>query len=167
VTEVRRLFDESGNTLRAFVVHLEGLGRVLTSGDALTAAPSATPASVQIPRAQYADTSVPTRPNRHSRRRSPSRLHRGRTGRDRAGCHAMTALTTAQRDALPDRDFALVPIDTRDRAVAALGRAEQHASPSDQKTITAAVCRRYSDLPACQPATNALAAQVAKSRSGN
>lgn len=80
----------------------------------------------------------------------------------------MAELTAEQRNALPDSDFALVrmvdgkkqrdyPIDTRDRAVAALGRATSNATPAEQKTILAAVCHRYSDLPACQPATNQLA----------
>lgn len=83
----------------------------------------------------------------------------------------MAELDAAARNALPDSDFALVrmvngqkqrdyPIDTRDRAVAALGRAKTNATPAEQKTILGAVCKRYSDLPACQPATNQLAAAV-------
>lgn len=83
----------------------------------------------------------------------------------------MATLTAAQRDALPDSDFAIVrtvngkkerdyPIDTRDRAVAALGRAETNASPADQATVKRAVCRRYSDLPACSANTSALKATV-------
>lgn len=38
VAEVRHLTDEAGAELTAFVVHLKGVGRLLTSGDALTAA---------------------------------------------------------------------------------------------------------------------------------
>lgn len=87
----------------------------------------------------------------------------------------MASLTAAQRDALPDSDFAIVrtvngqkqrdyPIDTRDRAVAALGRAQTNASPADQKLILAAVCKRYSDLPACSANTAALAMHIAKQR---
>jgi hypothetical protein len=87
----------------------------------------------------------------------------------------MPTLTAAQRDALPDSDFAIVhtvngkkerdyPIDTRDRAVAALGRAETNASPADQATVKRAVCKRYSDLPACSASTTALAMHIAKQR---
>jgi hypothetical protein len=87
----------------------------------------------------------------------------------------VAALTAAQRDALPDSDFAIVrtvngqkqrdyPIDTRDRAVAALGRAQTDASPADQKLIMGAVCRRYSDLPACSASTTALAMHIASKR---
>lgn len=79
----------------------------------------------------------------------------------------MAELTAAQRDALPDSDFAIVrtvngvktrdyPIDTRDRAVAALGRVEQFGSDKDQAAVKSAVCQRYSDLPACSANTTAL-----------
>lgn len=89
----------------------------------------------------------------------------------------MGALTAAQRDALPDSDFAIVrtvngkkerdyPIDTRDRAVAALGRAETNVSPADQKLIMGAVCRRYSDLPACSANTSALRSLVHRKPGG-
>lgn len=87
----------------------------------------------------------------------------------------MAALTAAQRDALADSDFAIVrtvngvkqrdyPIDTKDRAVAALGRVEQFGSDKDQAAVKAAVCKRYSDLPACSASTSALAAHIANKR---
>lgn len=87
----------------------------------------------------------------------------------------MAALTAAQRDALPDSDFAIVrtvngakerdyPIDTRERAVAALGRVEQFGAPADKKAVLSAVCKRYSDLPACSANTTALAMHIAKQR---
>ena len=87
----------------------------------------------------------------------------------------VATLTAAQRDALPDSDFAIVrtvngkkerdyPIDTRERAADALGRATTDASPADQKLILAAVCKRYSDLPACSANTSALAMHIAKQR---
>lgn len=90
----------------------------------------------------------------------------------------MAELDAAARDALPDSAFAICrmvagkkqrdyPIDTRDRAVAALGRAETNASPAEQKLVLAAVCRRYSDLPACSANTNALAMHIAKHRPGS
>jgi hypothetical protein len=43
VAEVRDLFDEAGAQLRAFVVRLEGVGRLLTSGDALSATEMSAP----------------------------------------------------------------------------------------------------------------------------
>jgi hypothetical protein len=83
----------------------------------------------------------------------------------------MAELTAAQRNALPDSDFAIVrmvngekqrdyPIDTRDRAIDALGRVEQDGTDKDKAAVKAAVCRRYQDLPACSAATNALKAAV-------
>lgn len=59
VAEVRELFDESGAELTAYVVALDGLGRVFTSADALSPARTEVPASINIPREAYADTSVP------------------------------------------------------------------------------------------------------------
>lgn len=83
IQEVKHLFDESGHTLRAFVVYLEGVGRVLMSGDTLRkvesdvaddvvnavegasaapskpAQPSDTPTSIEIPRSAYTDPTVP------------------------------------------------------------------------------------------------------------
>jgi hypothetical protein len=53
VAEVRELVDEAGAKLRAFVVHLEGVGRLLTTGDALA------PAAVPTPAVGTAVTAVP------------------------------------------------------------------------------------------------------------
>jgi hypothetical protein len=87
----------------------------------------------------------------------------------------MAELTAAQRNALPDSDFAIVrmvngkkerdyPIDTRDRAVAALGRVETNGTDKEKAAVKAAVCKRYSDLPACSANTTALAMHIAKQR---
>ena len=87
----------------------------------------------------------------------------------------MASLTAAQRDALPDSDFAIVrvlngkkerdyPIDTRDRAVDALGRVDQFGTDKDKAAVKQAVCKRYSDLPACSASTTALAMHIAKQR---
>lgn len=66
----------------------------------------------------------------------------------------MTALNAARRNALPESDFAIppdgYPIDTRDRAIAALGRVKENGSPAEQAQVRRAVCKRYSDLPECQ-----------------
>lgn len=59
VTQVRELFDESGAELTAYVVALVGLGDVFTSADALAPATTQVPASIEIPRSAYADTTVP------------------------------------------------------------------------------------------------------------
>lgn len=87
----------------------------------------------------------------------------------------MAALTAAQRDALADSDFAIVrtvngkkerdyPIDTRDRAVAALGRADQFGTDKEKAAVKQAVCKKYSDLPACSASTTALAMHIANRR---
>lgn len=89
----------------------------------------------------------------------------------------MGTLNAAQRDALPDSAFAIVrtvggkksrdyPIHDRDHAVAALARVEQHGSPDEKKAVLAAVCRKYSDLPACSANTTALKNMV-QSRSSS
>lgn len=59
VAEVRHLIDETGVKLKTFIVHLEGVGRLLTTGDALAPAAEPTPVSTKIPRSAYSDTSVP------------------------------------------------------------------------------------------------------------
>ena len=70
------------------------------------------------------------------------------------------AITAKQRRALPSKDFALpgkgtgpqgkgpgsYPIDTPGRARNALARGAQHASPAQQKTIKAAVKRKYPNI---------------------
>lgn len=53
VAEVRELIDETGTRLRAFVVHLTGVGRLLTTGDALA------PVAVSTPVVGTAVTAVP------------------------------------------------------------------------------------------------------------
>lgn len=71
----------------------------------------------------------------------------------------MAALTAAQRDALPDSDFAIVtgsgankvrqyPIDVRDRAIAALGRVQTNGTPAEKAKVKAAVHRKYPDIKA-------------------
>lgn len=83
----------------------------------------------------------------------------------------MADLTAAQRDAKPDSDFAIVrgmgrqkvrqyPIHDKAHAVDALARVEQDGSPADQDAVKRAVCRRYSDLPACSTNITALAGQM-------
>lgn len=73
----------------------------------------------------------------------------------------MAALTAAQRDALPDSDFAIVtgsgankvrqyPIDVRDRAIAALGRVATNGTPAEKAKVKAAVHRKYPDIKAAQ-----------------
>lgn len=84
----------------------------------------------------------------------------------------MGELTAAQRDAMPDTDFAIVrgtgrqkirqyPIHDKAHAVDALARVEQNGSTSDQAAVKRAVCMRYSDLPACSSNTKALADHMA------
>ena len=73
----------------------------------------------------------------------------------------MAALTAAQRNALPDSDFAIVtgsgankvrsyPIDTRNRAIAALARAQQFGTAAELAAVKRAVHKRYPDIKAAQ-----------------
>ena len=67
----------------------------------------------------------------------------------------MARLTYKRRKKLPKRQFALpskraYPIDTRQRAINALGKAKRFASPAQRKVIKRAVCKRYPDLPSCK-----------------
>jgi hypothetical protein len=175
VAAVRNMFDENGAQLTAYDVNLVGLGLVRTSDDALSAAPEPTPASIEIPRSAYSDPTVPPAEQKAEEEFPPEEPEPGDVRSPRRPQAPMAELTAAQRDALPDSDFAIVrdsgsnktreyPIDTRDRAVAALGRAKTNASPADQKTVLAAVCRRYSDLPACSTNPTALAMHIASKR---
>lgn len=71
-------------------------------------------------------------------------------------------LSAEERKNLPKKSFAspqgvgddkstnAYPIDTRERAVAALARVEQHGSPEEKRRVQAAVCKKYPDLPACK-----------------
>lgn len=76
----------------------------------------------------------------------------------------MAELTAEERKRLQPSDFALppdgYPMDTRERAADALGRVKQHGTAAEQATVLRNVCRRYSDFPECQPATNQLKAVV-------
>lgn len=69
----------------------------------------------------------------------------------------MARLTKKQRSALPDKDFALLrsqsgkkirmyPIPDLAHAIAALGRARQHATPWEKSKIYAKIWRRYKSL---------------------
>jgi hypothetical protein len=71
----------------------------------------------------------------------------------------MAALTAAQRDALPDSAFAIVtgsgankvrsyPIDTANRAVAALARVATNGTPAEKAKVKAAVHRKYPNIKA-------------------
>lgn len=66
----------------------------------------------------------------------------------------LAVLDAAARKRLKPEDFALPPDDypmqDRDHAIRALGRAKQHATPEQQKTIKTRVCNRYPNLPACK-----------------
>ena len=73
----------------------------------------------------------------------------------------MAALTAKERDALPDSAFAIVtgsgankvrqyPIDTRDRAIAALARVAQFGTSAEKAKVKAAVHRKYPDIKAAQ-----------------
>jgi hypothetical protein len=59
-------------------------------------------------------------------------------------------LTTQRRNTLPDSAFALpgrqYPIDTPERARAALSRINQFGSADEQRRVRAAVSRRYPDM---------------------
>lgn len=59
-------------------------------------------------------------------------------------------LTAKQRDKLPDSAFALpgrqYPIDTPERARAAMARVQQFGSASDKKRVMAAVKKKYPDM---------------------
>lgn len=59
IAEVRTLADGTGAQLKAFVLHIPGVGALLTSGDALRPTKRTQAASIEIPRSAYADTSVP------------------------------------------------------------------------------------------------------------
>jgi hypothetical protein len=56
---------------------------------------------------------------------------------------------------MPKSSFALkgkraYPIHDRKHASNALARVSQHGTPSQKKTVRAAVCRRYPSLPSCK-----------------
>lgn len=55
IHEVKQLFDEVGTQVKAFIVHLEGVGRVLTSADALTKVEDPTPAATPAKKAAKTD----------------------------------------------------------------------------------------------------------------
>ncbi len=68
-----------------------------------------------------------------------------------AAFHASTgALTSAQRDALPDHAFALsnrrYPIHNLKHARNALARVAQHGTPEEKKAVKAAVHSRYPEI---------------------
>lgn len=73
----------------------------------------------------------------------------------------MAALTAAERDALPDSAFAIVtgsgaskvrayPIDTANRAIAALARVVTNGTPAEQAKVKSAVHRKYPNIKAAQ-----------------
>lgn len=74
----------------------------------------------------------------------------------------MAQLTAAQRNALPDSDFAIVivhpdgtkerdyPIQDPQHAANALARVAQHGTPEEKAKVRSKVCRRYPKLGACQ-----------------
>jgi hypothetical protein len=73
----------------------------------------------------------------------------------------MAALTASERAALPDSSFAIVtgtgankvrsyPIDTANRAVAALARVATFGTPAEKAKVKAAVRRKYPDIKAAQ-----------------
>lgn len=81
----------------------------------------------------------------------------GRSELERWGSGAALELATvdaSKRSSLKPGDFALppdgYPMHDRAHAANALARGKQHASPQEYATIKARVCKRYSDLPACQ-----------------
>lgn len=49
-----------------------------------------------------------------------------------------------------DKSTNAYPIDTKERAVAALARVKQHGSPEEKRRVLRAVCKKYPDLPACE-----------------
>src|SRR3954467_6259889 len=53
-----------------------------------------------------------------------------------------------------DKSTNAYPIDTKERAVAALARVEQHGSPEEKRRVLRAVCKKYPDLPACEKLKN-------------
>jgi len=60
----------------------------------------------------------------------------------------MAPLTSKQRNALPNSDFAIpskraYPIDTKSRARNALSRVSQFGTPSERKRVRKAVHERY------------------------
>lgn len=66
----------------------------------------------------------------------------------------MAELNAKKRKGLPDSDFAIpserkYPIHDREHGANALARVQQNGTPAEQKQVKAAVCKRYSDLPAC------------------
>lgn len=63
----------------------------------------------------------------------------------------MAKLTTAKRRRLHDSSFALpaqrkYPIDTRDRAISALGRVTQFGTDYEKRKVRAAVRKKYPGL---------------------
>lgn len=62
----------------------------------------------------------------------------------------MSELTAAERDALPDSDFALpgrrYPIHDLHHAANAIARVEQHGTPEEIRRVRAAVRKRYPSL---------------------
>lgn len=75
-----------------------------------------------------------------------------RSGCDVSGLKMKTggAMTTAEREALPDSDFALrgrrYPINDRTHAANALARVAQHGSPHEKSVVRKRVQRRYPDM---------------------
>lgn len=66
----------------------------------------------------------------------------------------MAELKAKKRNSLPDSSFALpsqrkYPIHDREHGANALARVTQNGTPAERKTVKAAVCKRYPDLPAC------------------
>lgn len=62
----------------------------------------------------------------------------------------MAKLTQAERDALPDSDFALpgrhYPVQDKGHAKAALSEISQHGSPEEKAKVRAKVRARFKDM---------------------
>lgn len=67
----------------------------------------------------------------------------------------MAKLTTSARKKLPAKAFAVpgkkaYPIQDKAHARNALARVSQHGSPSQKKTVKAAVCEKYPTMGSCK-----------------
>ena len=67
----------------------------------------------------------------------------------------MAKLTTASRKKIATKSFAVpgkraYPIQDKAHARNALARVSQHGSPSQKKTVKAAVCKKYPAMGSCK-----------------
>jgi len=62
----------------------------------------------------------------------------------------MAELTAAERDAIPDKDFALpgrrYPVHDREHAANALARVSENGSPKEKRLVRMMVKHRYPDM---------------------